>query len=220
MTRRLEGENAKPVRNVVFDFGGVLVRWRPLELIERFYPDGPLRGRVREMVFEHPDWVEMDRGTLSDAAAVERFAARLGRPEAEMHSLLQHVKDSLTPLPDTVAIVRGLKSRGVPLYGLSNMSAATFAYLRERYSLWDDFLGIVISAHIGLIKPDPRIFDHLCERYALDPAETLFIDDHLPNVESADRRGFRTIHFSDAKRCLEGIETHLDSGGPTGRDGG
>ena len=208
------------MRNVVFDFGGVVVRWRPIELIESFYPEGPLRGRVRELVFEHPDWVEMDRGTLSDAAAAERFAARLGRPEAEMHSLLQHVKHSLAPLPDTVAIVRGLKSRGVPIYGLSNMSAASFAHLRERHSFWDDFLGIVISAHVGLIKPDPRIFDHLCERYALDPAETLFIDDHLPNVESAARLGFRTIHFSDAKGCLKGIQTHLDGCGPGERDGG
>jgi putative hydrolase of the HAD superfamily len=207
------------VRNVVFDFGGVLVRWRPIELIERLYPDEPLRARVREMVFEHPDWVEMDRGTLSDAAAAERFAARLGRPEAEMHSLLEHVKDSLTPLPDTVAIVRALKSRGIPLYGLSNMSAATFAHLKARDSFWDDFLGIVISAHVRLVKPDPQIFDHLCERYALDPAETLFIDDHLPNVESARRRGFRTIHFSDAERCLEEIDTHLEIRGPTSRDG-
>jgi putative hydrolase of the HAD superfamily len=207
------------VRNVVFDFGGVLVRWRPIELIERLYPDEPLRARVREMVFEHPDWVEMDRGTLSDAAAAERFAARLGRPEAEMHSLLQHVKDSLTPLPDTVAIVRALKSRGIPLYGLSNMSAATFAHLKARDSFWDDFLGIVISAHVRLVKPDPQIFDHLCERYALDPAETLFIDDHLPNVESARRCGFRTIHFSDAERCLAEIDTHLESRGPTSRDG-
>ena len=130
-----------------------------------------------------------------------------------MHSLLQRVKDSLTPLPDTVAILRGLKAKGVPLYGLSNMSAATFAHLRERYSLWDDFLGIVISAHIGLVKPDPRIFDHLCERYALDPGETLFIDDHLPNIESADRSGFRTIHFIDAERCRQGIEAHLEPGG-------
>jgi putative hydrolase of the HAD superfamily len=137
-----------------------------------------------------------------------------------MHSLLQHVKDSLTPLPDTVAIVRELKNRGVPIYGLSNMSAATFAHLRDRHSFWDDFLGIVISAHVGLIKPDPRIFDHLCGRYALDPAETLFIDDHLPNVESAGRLGFRTIHFSNAKGCLEAIETHLNGHGPGERGGG
>jgi putative hydrolase of the HAD superfamily len=199
----------RPVRNVVFDFGGVLVRWRPLEILEEFYADEPLRQRVKELVFDHPDWVEMDRGTLSDALAAERFAARLGRPEAEMHALLEYVKGSLTPLPDTVALIERLKSRGVPVYGLSNMATATFAYLKERYSVWDNFLGIVISAEVKLVKPDPRIFEHLCRRYRLDPGETLFIDDHWPNVDSAHRQGFHTIHFSDPHRSLEEIESRL-----------
>jgi putative hydrolase of the HAD superfamily len=153
--------------------------------------------------------VEMDRGTLSDAAAVEQFAARMGRPEEEMRSLLQHVKESLTPLPETVTIVERLNGAGVPLYGLSNMAASVFAHLRERYSVWDNFRGIVISANVKLVKPDPRIFGHLCAEYGLDPAETLFIDDHLPNVESAERLGFHTIHFSDAERCREKLRSHL-----------
>jgi len=199
----------KSVRNVVFDFGGVLVRWRPLEIIESFYADEPLRQRVRELIFEHPDWLEMDRGTLSDAAAVERFAARVARPESEMQALLAHVKDSLTPLPETVAIVERLKNRGIPLYGLSNMAASTFAHLRERHAVWDHFTGIVISAEVKLVKPDPRIFEHLCACYGLDPVETVFIDDHRPNVEAAARQGFHTIHFSDAASCREQIESHL-----------
>jgi putative hydrolase of the HAD superfamily len=199
----------KKAINVVFDFGGVLVRWRPLEIIDSFYSDEPLRRRVKELVFQHPDWVEMDRGTLSDAAAVERFAARMDRPEAEMVSLLEHVKESLTPLPDTVALVERLKGAGVPLYGLSNMATSVFAHLRERYSVWDNFLGIVISADVKLVKPDARIFEHLCAQYGLDPCETLFIDDHLPNVESAGRQGFHTIHFSDAQRCREELRSHL-----------
>jgi putative hydrolase of the HAD superfamily len=199
----------KAVRNVVFDFGGVLVRWRPLEIIDGFYPDGPLRRRVKELIFEHPDWVEMDRGTLSDAAAAERFAARLERPEAEVHALLEYVKGSLTPLPDTVAAIERLKARGVPLYGLSNMSASTFAYLKRRYTVWDNFLGVVISADVKLVKPDPRIFQHLCSLYGLDPAETLFIDDHLPNIESAHTQGFHTIHFSDPAAGLAEIETRI-----------
>jgi len=200
------------VRNVVFDFGGVLLRWRPAEIIDSFYADEQLRRRAKELVFEHPDWVEMDRGTLSDTAAAERFAARLGRPEAEMHALLEHVKRSLTLLPETVALVEYLRSRGVPLYGLSNMAASTFAHLRQRYSVWDNFLGIVISAHVKLVKPDARIFEHLCARYALDPSDTVFIDDHLPNVESAARQGFRTIHFSEPGRCREELRAHLDAG--------
>ena len=67
--------NASPVRNVVFDFGGVLVRWKPTEILESFYEDERLRRLAHDEVFNHSDWVELDRGTLSDEAAIPRFAA-------------------------------------------------------------------------------------------------------------------------------------------------
>ena len=60
-----------------------------------------------------------------------------------------------------------------------------------------------------MVKPDPEIFHHLAQRYDLIPAETVFIDDHLPNIESARRLGFRTIHFADADQCRVELETHL-----------
>lgn len=189
------------IRNVIFDFGGVLVRWQPQEIITRFYSEESLRGLVKRMVFQHPDWLEMDRGTLSEESAVRRFSARMERPLEEMVALLQHVKESLTPVGESVAIVHELERRGVPLYGLSNMSATTFAYLRERYDLWRIFRGIVISGEVNMIKPEARIFEHICKMYTLVPCETVFIDDHLPNVESANRLGFRTILFSEPKQC-------------------
>jgi len=201
--------NAIPARNVVFDFGGVLVRWQPEAIIAGFYADEPLRARVRDAVFRHPDWIDLDRGTLSDSVAIERFAARMGRPAAEMHALMQYVKDSLTPLPDSIALLDELAERGVPLYGLSNMSAPMFALLKSRDRHWDRFRGIVVSGEIGMVKPDPEIFHHLAQRYDLIPAETVFIDDHLPNIESARRLGFRTIHFADADQCRVELETHL-----------
>jgi putative hydrolase of the HAD superfamily len=202
-----------PVRSVIFDFGGVLFRWRPEEIIQGFYPDEARRSLLRETVFQHPDWIELDRGTLSDAAAVERFSARMGRPAEEMRALLQHVKDSLTPMDESFAIVRDLAGRGIPLYALSNMSASMFAHLRERYSVWDHFGGIVISGEINLVKPDPRIFDYIARRYGLVPSETLFIDDHPPNIEAARRQGFRTIQFSDARQCHGELSEYLGDDG-------
>jgi putative hydrolase of the HAD superfamily len=201
--------NASPVRNVVFDFGGVLVRWQPEAVIAGFYADEPLRALVRDAVFRHPDWIDIDRGTLSESAAIERFAARMNRPVAEMRALMQNIKDSLTPLPDSIALLDELAQRGVPLYGLSNMSAPIFALLKSRYEHWDRFRGIVISGEIGLVKPEPEIFHHLAQRYDLVPAETVFIDDHLPNIECARRLGFRTIHFADAQQCSRELDTHL-----------
>ena len=201
--------NASPARNVVFDFGGVLVRWQPEAVIAGFYADEPSRALVRDAVIRHPDWIDIDRGSLSESAAIERFAARMGRPAAEMRALMQHIKDSLTPLPDSIALLEELAQRGVPLYGLSNMSAPIFALLKSRHGHWDRFRGIVVSGEVGLVKPDPEIFHHLAQRYDLTPAETVFIDDHLPNIESARRLGFRTIHFADAKQCRRELDTHL-----------
>lgn len=201
--------NASCARNVIFDFGGVLVRWQPEAVIAGFYADDVLRERVRAAVFSHPDWLDIDRGTLIEDTAIERFAARMDRPAAEMRELMRHIKDSLTPLPDSVAILNELAQRGVPLYGLSNMSAPIFALLRSRYDHWDRFRGVVISGEVGLVKPEPEIFHHIAQRYGLIPAETVFIDDHLPNIESARRLGFRTIHFADAAQCRRELDTHM-----------
>jgi putative hydrolase of the HAD superfamily len=202
-----------PTQSVIFDFGGVLVRWQPQEIIDNFYEDEDLRGRLRDEVFQHPDWLEMDRGTLEDADAVQRFAARMKRPAAEMRELLQRVKDSLVPMEASLEIVNGLVQRGIPVYGLSNMSSSTFAHLEDRHAIWEVFRGIVISGHIKLVKPDPRIFEHIAKTYGLVPEETAFIDDLKPNVEAASRCGFRGIQFESAAQCRGELGAWLGTGG-------
>lgn len=201
--------NSMAPRNVVFDFGGVLLRWQPQEIIDAFYAEVELRGSLSRNVFQHPDWIEMDRGSLGEDAAVRRFAARMNRPVQEMQALLQLVKESLVPLPETVALVHELAGHGVPLYGLSNMPASTFTYLRGRYDHWKFFQGIVISGEVKLIKPDPAIFQYLCSLHQLEPSETIFVDDHSPNIEAAQKLGFRAILFRDAERCARELKRLL-----------
>ena len=198
-------------RSVIFDFGGVLLRWQPQEIIDAFYEDQALRSALSRNVFRHPDWLEMDRGSLDEDAAVLRFAARMNRPEPEMRRLLQLVKSSLVPVPEVVAIVRGLSERCVPVYGLSNMSAATFSYLSQRYDHWTLFRDIVISGEVKLIKPDAAIFEYICRRNGLEPSETIFIDDHSPNTDAAARLGLRTILFRDANKCAQELNALLGS---------
>lgn len=202
------------IRSVIFDFGGVLLRWRPEEITRDFYSDHGLRDALKHAVFQHPDWIDMDRGTLSEDLAAERFAARMGRPPEEMRQLLERVRDSLTPIGESFAIVKSLAMQGIPLYALSNMPASTFSYLRDRYDCWGVFEGIVISGEIGMIKPEPDIFDYIARRYDLVPSETIFVDDHLSNVESGARLGFRTIHFSTPQQCAAEFHSLLGVGQP------
>ena len=197
---------------MIFDFGGVLVRWKPQDIIDSFYQDADLRVRLREKVFQHPDWLEMDRGALDDAQAVRRFATRMGRPEAEMLELLERVKESLVPMEESLELVNGLVERGIPVYGLSNMSTSTFRHLEDRHAIWDVFRGIVISGHIKLVKPDPRIFEHISKTYGLVPERTAFVDDLEPNVEAASRHGFRGIRFESAAQCRAELDAWLATG--------
>jgi putative hydrolase of the HAD superfamily len=189
------------IRNAIFDFGAVVVRWKPQEIIESFYADATLRALIGPAILQHTDWFELDRGTLDEAVAIGRFAQRTGRPLAEISVFIAHVRASLTPVPETLAIMRDLAERGIALYGLSNMASGTFAYLRERYDLWDAFRGIVISAHVKMLKPEPEIFEHIAREHALSPSETVFIDDHAPNVAAARQLGFHTILFESPQQC-------------------
>ncbi|HJR70039.1 MAG TPA: HAD family phosphatase [Gammaproteobacteria bacterium] len=198
------------VRNIIFDFGGVLVTWRPQEIIDSFYSDPVLRESVRVHAFQHEDWLAMDRGTLDEATVVRRFAARMRRPEAELRALFDHLRASLVPIAPTAALLEELRGRGYKLYGLSNMSESIFAYLRSRHSFFDLFDGIVVSAAVKLLKPEPGIYEHLRERHALDFAESVFLDDMPPNVEAARRLGLPAIRFETTEQARRELAALLE----------
>ena len=92
------------------------------------------------------------------------------------------------------------------------MSGSTFKHLREKHAFWSAFRGIVISGEIQMMKPEPEIFEYLLRRYELSAAETMFIDDHLPNIEAAQALGLHTILFQDARQCGAGLERWLGAG--------
>lgn len=199
-----------PLRNVVFDFGGVLVNWRPQEIIDSFYTEQPLRDALRTHAFQHDDWLDMDRGTLDEASIVRRCAQRMARPEGELRALFEHVRAALTPIEPTVALLHELRERsGLKLYGLSNMSETIFAYLEGRHDFFKLFDGIVVSAAVKLLKPEPAIYEHLRERFRLDFAESVFIDDLPRNVESARRVGLPAIQFVTTDQVRRELEPLL-----------
>ena len=202
-----------PVRNVIFDFGGVLVNWRPETIIAGFYAEPELRDALRTHAFQHDDWTLMDRGTLDEPTVIRRLAARMGRPEAEMAALFDHVRASLTPIEPTVALLTELRARGLKLYGLSNMSESIFTHLRSLHAFFDLFHGIVVSAAVKHLKPEPKIYEHLRSRFALDFAESVFIDDLPRNVDSARRLGLPAIRFESTAQVRRELEPLLARGG-------
>ena len=199
------------IKNVVFDLGGVLISWKPDEIIESLFVAQELRALIKREVFQHADWLSMDRGQLEEADAIQRFHQRTGVSLDQLEQLLQRVKESLTPIPESVELLDDLAAQGIDLYCLSNMPACRFKYIRPRYQFWDHFKGIVISGVVKMVKPDREIFEYLLSRFQLQPSATVFVDDYPLNLEGAQQLGLHTILFRNADECRRELESRLMS---------
>jgi putative hydrolase of the HAD superfamily len=197
------------VRNVIFDLGGVLLDWNPGAILERCYSDVASRDAVRDALFRHEDWLAFNRGDVTEPGLLARVQQRTERSLPELRQVLDAVRDSLVVKPETVTVLRALRKRRVPLYCLSDMPVSVFAHVRQRYDFWDAFMGIVISGEVRMMKPGPEVFEYLLARYELAAEETVFVDDHAPNIAGAKAVGLQTIHFRNAADCARELEACL-----------
>jgi putative hydrolase of the HAD superfamily len=200
------------VRNVIFDLGGVLLEWAPGRILENFYADTDSRVLMQTALFKHPDWRAFNRGGITEQQLLDGLAARSGRPPAELAGLLDAIRHSLVVKQETVVVLRKLHARGIPLYCLSDMPAPMFAFVRSRYDFFETFRGIVVSGHVRLMKPEREVFEHLLGHFRLVAAETLFIDDHWPNIEGARNVGLHAVQFVDAIHCEQDLMQYLEAG--------
>lgn len=207
------------MKAVIFDLGGVVFDWDPHTIIATFLDTLSLpadeqlarTALLKEEVFDHPDWLETDRGFLNEANATKQFAARTGHSMEEMEQLQRVINASLVPFPETLQLIEDLTQRGVPLYVLSNMPAERGAYLLKTFDFWDKFAGIILSGNVRLIKPDAAIYQHLLAEFGLQAEDCAFLDDSVENVIAASAVGIYGIHFKSAAQCRPLLEAWLDS---------
>jgi len=159
-------------------------------------------------IIEHQDWVELDRGSIALEQAIKRATLRTGLSRQDVENLFHAVPRHLTPIEDTIALIREVKHANNRLYVLSNMQFASIAYLEKEYDIWDLFDGAVISCRVKKVKPEIGIYEYLLNAYRLTATETIFIDDVAENLEAASSMGINTIRFVNSSQCRQAL---LDS---------
>jgi 2-haloacid dehalogenase len=183
------------IKNIIFDFGGVLIDWNPRYFYKNVFND---EAEMEYFLSEvcNPQWnMKMDAG-LTFAEATQEV---LEQHPKYSHYIEMYLKNWEIMIGGEIAentrLLKPLKAK-YRLFGLTNWSAEAFPVVFERYDFFKNFEGIVVSGTEKMVKPDKAIYELLLKRYGLKADESLFIDDGLRNVEAAKELGFLTIHVN------------------------
>ena len=192
------GERDAPApTTVVFDLGGVLIEWDPRRLYRRLLPEDQVEPFLDEIGFAA--WNHAQDAGRSWATAVDELTARYPQHRELIAAYPARFPETLGgPVPGSVEVLRDLHAAGVRLLALTNWSAETYPHAEATFEFLTLFEDIVVSGAEGIAKPDPAVFALLVDRYRLDPAATVFVDDSPANVAAAAAAGFRALRFTAA----------------------
>lgn len=201
----------KKIRNIVFDFGGVLLDWNPRHMYRAFFPNEADMEYFLSNICTDAWNAEQDRGrSFSDG--IRLLQSQYPDYQEAIHLYSEKWEDMLKgELPESTKLLRELKEQKYALYGLTNWSKEKIQIAYRKYDFFALFDGIVVSGVEELIKPDKRIYKVLLDRYGLQAEQSVFIDDNAANIQAAGELGFKVILFDNISNVRKQLTELLTS---------
>lgn len=185
----------KKLKNIIFDFGGVLIDWNPVYLYQKVFKTEEEVKYFLENICRY-DWNLLQDEGRSLAEGTLLLQKKFPEYTHEIALYYGRWEEMLGgTFVENTKLIKPLKER-YKVYGLTNWSAETLPLAMNRYDFFHDLDGIVVSGEEKIVKPDRRLYEILLERYDLRAEESLFIDDNAANIETARVLGFHVVHFT------------------------
>lgn len=183
------------IKNLVFDLGNVLIEWNSEKILTFFEPEKERRQLLRRAIFESGVWHQTDKGELSLKEACDEVLVQL---DDSYHPAVQNIFYNWYEI---VEVYSGLQEQillwaeqGYRIYILS--TTCEIFYRIEKAGLLPIYpllSGYILSSEVGVVKPEPEIYQKLLKKYGIEPTESVFIDDIQANLDTAAELGFETI---------------------------
>ncbi len=188
------------IDTVIFDFGCVLIDWNPRYMYSKVFSDtAEMENFLTEV--NYSKWNELlDIDVPFDdviAMGIKDYPQYAQYIPYYKTRWMDMVKSEIT---GSVEILRSCKEHGYKTYGLSNMGSIVMGLLEEKYPFFSELDGKVISAEIKSAKPDEKIYRTLLEKYSINPANAVFIDDVKANIDTAISLGLKGIVFQNPEQ--------------------
>ena len=173
------------IKNIVFDMGNVIIRFDRDAFIDRFGVSEEDRRILLREIFLSPEWVMMDRGTLTDEQAADILCPRVPEHLRDIaRKLIGFWDRPILEVEGIEPLIEELKGKGYGIYLLSNASCRQPDYW-QRVPAARFFDGTLISYSVKLVKPMPEIYEKFFETFSLNREECFFIDDSPANIEAS-----------------------------------
>jgi HAD superfamily hydrolase (TIGR01509 family) len=194
------------VRTVVFDIGGVIVDWDPRHLYRQVFDDHDEMERFLSEICTW-EWHHRHDAGVPFAESIPALANAFPQHEPLIRMWEERYMDMVPgEIPGIVDVLHALHGRGDRLLVLSNMPSEVWPRLQQAYDLFALFDGAVISGDEKVVKPDPSIYRILVDRFDVDPASAVYVDDRVENVDAAAELGFDAVLFTDADALRERLD--------------
>ena len=194
------------INNFVFDFGKVLVEFNPHLLYDSVFGGDIEKAEWFSRNITPPDFYDrIDRGDdfeqcIRDLQALHpEYADEIALYDSHYHDM---VGNEMAGMPE---LLSDLKAHGYNLYGLTNWSYKVY-HVMKTYPIFSMLIGSVISSEEHLVKPDPRIYQCLLDRFNLKADECLFVDDKKTNVDAAIACGMHAVLFTDSSKLRSDLQ--------------
>lgn len=202
------------IRNIIFDFGQVLVDWNPHYLFDSYFGDANKASWFLDHICTN-EWNRQFDAGKPFAEGIAELKEQFPEWSREIDVYWSEWTRMMGgAIPGMYELVAELKTARYGIYGLTNWSSETFYQIEKNYPVFALLDGKVVSGDVRLLKPDAAIFHCLLDRYGLKAGESVFIDDTLPNVEGARAAGLKGLHFKDAATLRNDLQVLLSGGYP------
>ena len=190
------------ITTFIFDMGNVLLDYNPGEIMKQLVRDPEKFPAVMAATLASSQWALLDQGILTQEEALAQMIQQAPRYQREIEEVMARWDETLAPIPGMLELVAQLKKKGYGLHLLSNASLRFYQYA-ERYPVMALFDSLNISASMKLIKPDPKIYQHVLRERNLIADACLFVDDREDNIQGAQSCGLHTFQFTSPERFHE-----------------
>lgn len=198
------------IKTVIFDIGNVLVDFRWRKLFHEFGLEGEAFEKLADATVRHPAWEKLDEGTITKEDAIEAYVKEAPEYREYIERIYQDMTQILEQYEYAIPWIKELKERGYRIYILSNWSKPAYEACQDTVLNFLPLVdGVVFSYEEFVIKPDKRIYDIICKRYDINPAEAVFLDDTEKNIIAAREYGLHGIVFKNYEQGKAELDEYL-----------